>query len=676
MRAQDVVVSRDGIRFAVDGLQVRSRLRGAFNVENVLAAVAAARAPRHRGRGRSNAAWPPSDDVPGRMEPIEAGQDFLVVVDYAHTPDSIRSVLRASRPLTSGRLILVFGCGGDRDRAKRSPMGAAATANADLSVITTDNPRSEDPLAIIAEIESGAAQGGGAWLVEPDRRAAIRLALREAAPGDVVVIAGKGHEPMQEFREETVPFDDRVVAARGARGDEEPRMKPRRMTDVARAVEGLFLGEDVEVTSVAIDSRDLLPGALFVALPGERTDGGRFVPEAFANGAAGVLVRDGLDVDGPAVSVRSTGEALMMLARDERTRMDATVIAVTGANGKTSTKDLTAAVLASAFRTHASKESFNNEVGLPVTLLGAAPDCEVLVAEMGARHVGDVATLCAIARPDIAIVTNVGVAHLEVFGSWERIVQASAEPVEALGPDGVAILNADDPVVADYAGRTVARVVTFGRAPDADVRAENVSLGSDGLASFALVHEAERVPVTLAVPGEHMVSNALAAVAAGTTLGVTLSACAEGLADALVSPWRMETFTTAGGVRVVNDAYNANPESMAAALRAARWMAGEGHLIAVLGTMAELGPIAAREHERIGELAARIRVDRLIAVGASARSIADAGLREGVEPDNVACYDDADKVLDDVRRSARPGDLVLFKGSRVAGLERLAEALR
>ena len=448
------------------------------------------------------------------------------------------------------------------------------------------------------------------------------------------------------------------------------------MTDVARAVEGLFLGDDVEVTSIAIDSRDVVPGALFVALPGERTDGGMFVSEAFANGAAGVLVRDGLDVDGPAVSVRSTGEALMMLARDERARMDATVVAVTGANGKTSTKDMAAAVLATSFRTHASRDSFNNEVGLPVTILGAAPDTQVVVAEMGARRVGDVAILCGIARPDIAIVTNVGVAHLEVFGSWDRIVEASAEPVEALGPDGVAVLNADDVVVAGYAGRTTARVVTFGLASDADVRAEDVSLGTDGRASFTVVYGSERAPVTLAVPGEHMVSNALAAAAAGSTLGVPLAACAEALSHAAVSPWRMETFTTPGGVRVVNDAYNANPESMAAALRAARWMAGEGHLIAVLGTMAELGPISAREHERIGELAARIRVDRLIAVGAAARPIANAGLREGIEPENVACHDEPEGALDDVRRWVRPGDLVLFKGSRVAGLERLAEALR
>ncbi len=436
------------------------------------------------------------------------------------------------------------------------------------------------------------------------------------------------------------------------------------------------MGEDAEVSSVATDSREVLPGALFVALPGERTDGGRFVPEAFANGAAGVLVRDGLDVDGPAVSVRSTGEALMMLARDERSRMGARVVAVTGANGKTSTKDMTASVLGTMLRTHASRESYNNEVGLPVTLLEAAPDTEVVVAEMGARHVGDVAILCGIARPQMVIVTNVGVAHLEIFGSWERIVEASAEPVDALGEDGIAMLNADDPVVAGYAERCAGRVVTFGLSPTADVRAEGVTLASDGCSTFTLVSAGERVPVTLAVPGEHMVSNALAAAAAGVTLGVPLERCALALAEAAVSAWRMETFTTGDGIRVVNDAYNANPESMAAALRAARWMAGEGHLIAVLGTMAELGPIAAREHERIGELAARIRVDRLIAVGESAGPIAAAGLREGVEPANVACYDDPQEALDDVRRTARPGDLVLFKGSRVAGLERLAEAMR
>ena len=454
-------------------------------------------------------------------------------------------------------------------------------------------------------------------------------------------------------------------------------MKPRRMSDVARAVGGLFLGQDSEVSTVATDSRLVERGALFVALPGTRTDGGKFVAEAFDNGASGALVRDGLDVDaGPAVWVRSTSDALVRLAADERSRSQATVVGIAGANGKTSTKDMTAAVLATRLRVHASPESFNNEVGLPVTLLGAPADTEAIVAEMGARHVGDVAELCRIARPHVVVVTNVGVAHMEIFGSWDRIVEASAEPVEAIAPDGVAVLNADDGIVAGYAERCPGRVVTFGLSPGADVRAEGVKLGSDGLATFDLVHDGSRARVSLAVPGEHMVANALAAAAVGLTLGIEAEGCARGLGDATVSRWRMETFTTPEGVRVLNDAYNANPESMAAALKTARWMAGEGHLIAVLGAMAELGPITAGAHERLGELAARMRVDRLITIGSEARAIASAGVREGVEPENVASYDDAEEALEDVRRAARPGDVVLFKASRMAGLEKVAEALR
>jgi UDP-N-acetylmuramoyl-L-alanyl-D-glutamate--2,6-diaminopimelate ligase len=210
VRGEDVRTTPEGLSFRVDGREVRSPLRGAFNVSNTLATFAAARVlglddgPVLRGLAGA-------EQVPGRMEPIDAGQDFLAVVDYAHTPDSIRTVLAAARPLATGRAIVVFGCGGDRDRAKRSPMGAAATEGADLTVITTDNPRSEDPLDIIADVERGAAEGGGRFVVEPDRRVAIRFALREARPGDVVVVAGKGHETEQELAEGSVSFDDRVV---------------------------------------------------------------------------------------------------------------------------------------------------------------------------------------------------------------------------------------------------------------------------------------------------------------------------------------------------------------------------------------------------------------------------------------------------------------------------------
>jgi UDP-N-acetylmuramoyl-tripeptide--D-alanyl-D-alanine ligase len=366
----------------------------------------------------------------------------------------------------------------------------------------------------------------------------------------------------------------------------------------------------------------------------------------------------------------------MRLAAEERAAMRATVVGITGSNGKTSTKDLADAVARARFRVHASPGSFNNEVGLPLTLLGAAADTEVLIAEMGARRLGDVKLLSGIARPDVVVVTNVGVAHMEVFGSWASIVEASAEPVDALGSDGLAILNADDPIVIGYIDRCPGRVATFGTRSRADVRALDVSLDPHGRASFRMTADGAEVPVRLAVPGEHMVSNALAAVAVGLALGVPLDAAALALAEAGVSRWRMESFTTDAGIRVLNDAYNANPESAAAALRTARWMAGEGRLIAVLGEMAELGPISTEEHDRIGELAARVRVDRLITVGDAAATTARAALREGMAPGDVASYDTSAEALNDVRRSAAPGDLVLCKGSRVAALETLAEALR
>ncbi|HEY3264018.1 MAG TPA: UDP-N-acetylmuramoyl-tripeptide--D-alanyl-D-alanine ligase [Actinomycetota bacterium] len=454
-------------------------------------------------------------------------------------------------------------------------------------------------------------------------------------------------------------------------------MKARSLGEVASAVGGVVRAADPSavVSSVVTDGRSAAPGSLFVALRGERVDGHAFVGQAMQAGAIAAVVRE--PVEGPHVEVDDTALSLLALARDEREHMPLVrVIAITGANGKTSTKDLAAAVLSGRYRTHASPASFNNEIGLPMTLLGAPPDVEVIVAEMGARRVGDVALLCDVARPDVAVVTNVGVAHMEIFGSWERIVAASAEPLETLGSDGVAIVNADDIVVRELASRTRGRTIRFALDASADVRAERVELDARGRASFTLVHGDDREPLALAVAGEHMVSNALAAAACGLALDLSLAECAAGLKGARIAPWRMETSTTAGGVLVVNDAYNANPESMAAALKAARWMARDGRLVAVLGHMAELGPIAREEHDRLGELIVRVGVDRLVTVGDEARAIARAAVREGQPTENAEAVADAAGAAAAVRAWARAGDVVLIKGSRVVGLERVAEALR
>jgi len=450
----------------------------------------------------------------------------------------------------------------------------------------------------------------------------------------------------------------------------------RSLSEIAAAVRGTLRGPDAFVSAVGIDSRAVGPGSLFVAIAGERVDGHDFVADAFERGAVAAVVHRP-EIAGPVIEVPDTGRALRDLAADERGRMrGARVVGITGSNGKTSSKDLAAAVVGTRLRTHASPASFNNEIGLPLTLLGAAPGIEMVVAEMGSRREGDVRLLCDVARPDAVVVTNVGLAHIGIFGSWDAIVRAGAEAVEWLGADGTAILNADDPVARAYAVGSDANVITFGVDPGADVRAEDVELAPDARATFTLHSAGEREPVALAVPGEHMVSNALAAAAVGRWAGLTLAECAAALKGAGVARWRMETFTGASGIVVVNDAYNANPESMAAALKAARWIAEGTRLAAVLGHMAELGPIAFEEHERLGELVVRIGVERLVTVGDEARAIARAAIREGQLPEDVATYDDPMGAADDVRAWANPGDVVLVKGSRVAGLERAADALR
>ncbi|HJV04962.1 MAG TPA: UDP-N-acetylmuramoyl-tripeptide--D-alanyl-D-alanine ligase [Actinomycetota bacterium] len=450
-------------------------------------------------------------------------------------------------------------------------------------------------------------------------------------------------------------------------------MRRRSLAEIAGAVEGAVAGEDVSVSRVAVDSHEVTGGDLFVALRGERVDGHDFVDGAFAAGAAAALVDR--PVARPHVLVADTEDALRRLAVDERTAMSATVIGITGSTGKTSVKDLTAAILGMRFRVSASPRSFNTEVGVPVTLLNADPEADVVVCEMGSRGLGHIRSLTEVARPVVGVVTNVGLAHLEMFGSPENVANAKAELVEALPAAGTAVLNADDPVVRSFAERTAARVVLFGTEEGTDVRGEDLRLDETGRPSFTLrtADGAERVD--LPVAGEHMAWNALAAAGAGVALGLTAGECAAGLKEARISGWRMEIVEASAGYRIVNDAYNANPTSMAAALKAAAWMARDGRSIAVLGHMAELGPIADREHERVGELAARLGIDRLVVVGPEARRIAVGAIREGVEPDRVTEVASVEEAASAVREAVRPGDVVLLKGSRVAGLERVAEAI-
>ncbi|HVF06805.1 MAG TPA: UDP-N-acetylmuramoyl-tripeptide--D-alanyl-D-alanine ligase [Frankiaceae bacterium] len=431
-------------------------------------------------------------------------------------------------------------------------------------------------------------------------------------------------------------------------------------------------GDEV-VSGVVIDSRQVTSGHLFVALPGERVDGHDYAAAAVRAGAAAVLAARPAGV--PAVVVDDPAAALGRLARWYGETLRARVVGVTGSTGKTSTKDLMAQVVERAGPTVAPVGSFNNELGLPLTVLRAGDDTRFLVLEMSARGTGHIAWLCGVAPPRVGVVLNVGVAHLGEFGSREAIAQAKGELVEAVPEHGLVVLNADDPLVMAMRSRTSARVLTFGST--GDYRAENASLDELSRASFDLVTPSGRAPVRLGLVGEHHVSNALAAAAVGDWAGLPVETVAGALSNAVPrSRWRMEVRETPEGVTVINDAYNANPDSMRAALKTLA-AAGRGgrRTWAVLGEMAELGEAAWDAHDDIGRLCVRLDVNRLVVVGANAKGIhAGAGL-EGSWGNETAFVDDADAALRVLLDELRPGDVVLVKASRAAGLERVALAL-
>lgn len=434
-----------------------------------------------------------------------------------------------------------------------------------------------------------------------------------------------------------------------------------RASEIADAVGGQIVGDDVEVSGASIDSRAVAPGQLFVPIVAAR-DGHDFIPGAVESGAAAYLTSapPRADVTATAITCADTAAALADVGRAVRRLLPERVVGVTGSVGKTSTKDLLAGALATTFVTAASEKSFNNELGLPLTLANAPEDTEAVVAEMGARGVGHIGYLCSIARPTVGIITRVEGVHLEMFGSLDAVAQAKGELVESLPADGVAVLNADHDRVIAMAQRTSARVLSYGLTPSADVSATDITLDDQLRASFRLHTPWGSTAVALGARGEHQVANALAAAAAAGALGVPIESLPDGLSGAALSGLRMELQTTAGGARILNDAYNANPTSMAAALVSLARLTADRR-IAVLGTMAELGDDAPAAHVAIAEQARDLGIE-VIAVdeptyGPSAR--------------HVGNVDAAVTALG----ALGAGDAVLLKASRVAALERIADAL-
>lgn len=447
---------------------------------------------------------------------------------------------------------------------------------------------------------------------------------------------------------------------------------------VAAAVDGRLVDcpdPHVPVTGAAADSRQVRPGDLYVAIVGERVDGHDFADAARAAGA--VVTVGSRPTGGATILVDDPVQALGRLATHTLAALPAArVVALTGSSGKTTTKDLVAALLEDLGPTVAPAGSLNTEVGLPLTILRATEQTRYLVLEMGSRGIGHVATLCAIARPDVSLVLNVGTAHLGQFGGREAIATAKGEIIEALAPDGLAVLNADDPLVAGMAPRTRARVVLVGSGPAAEVRAADLVLDDRARPGFTLRTPEGQAPVQMSMVGEHMAANAVAAAAVARHFGMPVARIAALLSAATPrSQWRMEVTTTPGGVTVVNDSYNANPESMRAALRALAAMGQGGRTYAVLGEMRELGAESIAEHDAIGRLAVRLDISKTIAVGQGARPLYLGAAQEGSWNEEAVWVPDPPAAVALLLPLLQPGDVVLIKASRSIGLEQVAEAL-
>ncbi len=698
-------------------LRLRVPLHGRHNAENLVAAVSLVQTLGVTDEAIV-AACASLRAPAGRLEAVDNDLGALVLVDYAHTPDALDHVLAVARELVDegGKLVVVFGCGGDRDRGKRPLMGGVAARRADLVLVTSDNPRSEPPLAIAEAALNGALQAGALLLktlvpstlaqlgatagalLDVDRDAAIRRAVGVLGAGDVLVVAGKGHETTQTIGSEVLPFSDvevlrRWLAMRSAAGarpttsgaastsastsDERPQWSGDAAAAAcggALVVTGARVGD-----GVGTDSRAVAPGSIFLALSGERFDGHAFVEGALRAGAAGVVVqRDRSDAAAATarnlgafvVGVDDTLVALGDLARSWRRRQAATVVGITGSNGKTSTKELTALCLAAFGPTMATHANHNNRIGVPQTLFRLRAEHRFAVVEMGMSEPGEIAELARIAEPTIGLVTSIGEAHLERLGSIEAIAEEKAALLRALPAHGVAIAPAGVAALEPQLQHVRARLIRFGAAPGAQVRLASAIEVAGDVQRFEADVLGKRVRVALPALGRHMVDNALAALALAAVLGDNLEAAARQIANYQPVGQRMRPLRL-GERLVLEDCYNANPTSVEAALRTLATCTRPR--VAVLGEMRELGPASEALHRRVAQAAGETEL--LVAIGPHADAMVQAAAERAI-PARAFGGDDIEAAAAVALHAAGAGGTILVKGSRGARLERVVEAMK
>ncbi len=620
--------------------------------------------------------------APGRLELVGVAPcGAPVYVDYAHKPEALEQVLQAVRPFTTGKVVVAFGCGGDRDAGKRPIMGGIAARLADTVIVTDDNPRSEDPATIRAAILA-AAPGA---LEIGDRRQAIREAVAMLKAGDTLIIAGKGHETGQTAKGVTTHFSDHEEA-RAALAELAAHKPLWTGAAMVEAMGGRPIGAmPAEVSGISIDTRTLKPGDAFFAIRGENFDGHDFAGAAIAAGASVLVVAEGRlpalgRFSAPMIVVDNVLAALGRLGEAARARSNARILAVTGSAGKTTTKEALRHVLSACGETHASAASFNNHWGVPLTLARMPESAKFGVFEIGMNHPGEITPLVAMVRPHVAIVTLIAAAHLGFFRDLDGIADAKAEIFTGVVEGGHALINRDDArfgrlaEAAKAAG--VAHVHGFGTSPQSDVRLLEADYRGDGSKVKAGIF-GETVDFDLALPGEHLAMNALAVLGAAKLCDADLGTCIAALAKLTAGAGRGETLrlkVDAGVVTVIDESYNANPASMRAALKMLNLATpGDGgRRIAVLGDMRELGERSATLHGELAEPVTQAGVDVMHLCGdeMAALEARMAGVTE------THRHRTAEDVATALMAGLRAGDVVMIKGSNGVGLARVVKMLR
>lgn len=686
LRAVDLNASSQGMVFTLvapeGSAQVATHLLGEHNVANLLLVAGVLRAfgwSLQRVASALNAA----QAAPGRLEPVSTDTALpMVVIDYAHTPDALQRALEALAPLArarQGRRVCLFGCGGDRDPGKRPIMARIAQDNADRLVITSDNPRSESPQRIIEEILAGLTAATPAVTVEADRAQAIRTAILSAAPGDVILIAGKGHETYQEVAGERHPFSDLSEARRVLADYPRPAPHKEVMSSIAEAArimggvlhqaEGAFANSGF--AAVNTDTRSIRAGDLFFALEGEQFDGHHYVAAAARAGAVAAVVKhpvaDAPDL--PQIVVKDTRRALGRLGANHRAHFAVPLIAVTGSNGKTTTKEMIASILAAWHGEPgrlATAGNLNNDIGVPLTLLRLSAVHRSGVIELGMNHPGEIDGLAAMTGAQVALVTNAQREHQEFMHSVEAVARENGAVISRLPVDGVAVYPADDEYTPIWdALADTRRRLRFGLDDRAEVYASDLVRDAFN-ARFTLNSPVGSIAIELPAAGLHNVCNALAAAACALAIDVPLPVIATGLAHFAPVKGRMQRQTLPTGELLIDDTYNANPDSVRAAIDVLASLPAPRAL--VLGDMAEVGDQGPAMHREVGDYAREHGIESLFAFGPATADSVQAFGPAGRHADSI------DAVVAALR-TARPAS-ILVKGSRSMKMERVIAALR